>query len=232
MPAPSSRFVAGLIAGLLTGAAAGGVATWWAMRRAPGLACPEGAEPTGLGPPQGTRQWCQRLGPDDDFVRHGPWRRWFESGLPREQGEYLDGEKHGRWTRWYATGQKAQEGVYERGHKVGKWLQWGEDGRVWAAVDHVADGGVGESDAGPVVAAAGPDGDGDGVTDARDVCPFDADPAQDDTDRDGAGDACDDDLDGDEVANVHDNCPRARNWDQIDTDLDGRGDACDDAPAR
>ncbi|MBY0276902.1 hypothetical protein K2Z84_16305, partial [Candidatus Binatia bacterium] len=36
-----------------------------------------------------------------------------------------------------------------------------------------------------------PDGDGDGVCDRIDHCPLDADPAQQDTDHDGRGDACD-----------------------------------------
>src|SRR5690606_41773377 len=50
---------------------------------------------------------------------------------------------------------------------------------------------------------------------------------QTDTDKDGAGDACDTDLDGDNVSNNLDNCPAIANADQTDADGDGTGDSCD-----
>ena len=77
-------------------------------------------------------------------------------------------------------------------------------------------------------ATCGPDGDFDGVIDALDICPQDADPHQDDMDADGAGDACDDDMDGDGLANDDDNCPMVWNPDLASHDADGSGDACDD----
>jgi hypothetical protein len=59
--------------------------------------------------------------------------------------------------------------------------------------------------------------------------------AQEDTDGDTTGDACDDcprdalnDADGDGFCADQDNCPHDYNADQQDTDGDGRGDACDD----
>jgi Thrombospondin type 3 repeat len=62
--------------------------------------------------------------------------------------------------------------------------------------------------------APGPDGDGDGWTDATDDCPSIADPLQADADGDGVGDVCD-------------NCPAVSNPLQQDRDGDGLGDACD-----
>ncbi len=80
------------------------------------------------------------------------------------------------------------------------------------------------------------DRDDDGAPDDRDNCPAVANAAQEDSDGDGAGDACDDedDLDGDGVDNAADNCPFAANPEQEDADRDGLGDPCDptdDAPA-
>lgn len=60
----------------------------------------------------------------------------------------------------------------------------------------------------------GGDTDGDGVCDANDNCPNDANGSQADSDGDSIGDACD-------------NCPGIANPDQQDSDGDGIGDVCE-----
>ena len=61
------------------------------------------------------------------------------------------------------------------------------------------------------------DGDGDGHGDVCDNCPGNANPGQEDGDEDGSGDACD-------------NCVFVLNADQSDVDGDGFGDLCDNCP--
>ena len=72
------------------------------------------------------------------------------------------------------------------------------------------------------------DADGDSVADETDNCVEDANPAQTDSDGDGAGDACDPaDADADGVSDASDNCPTVANPTQANGDGDGAGDACD-----
>ncbi len=108
--------------------------------------------------------------------------------------------------------------------------------------DGVADGAELEAGTDPRDAADRPtlDSDGDGVLNAADVCPFDADPAQTDTDGDRRGDACDLDDDGDGTGDTADGCaldpaktaPGACGCFALetDTDADGVADCVDPCP--
>ena len=114
---------------------------------------------------------------------------------------------------------------------------------------------VGDSPRGIAIGGCpGPAGDcdGDGITDASDVCWYDADPAQTDADADGLGDVCDNcpttpnpgqensdridagdacqDVDGDGTIDLDDNCPTTPNPGQENADGDIHGDACDVCP--
>jgi len=75
------------------------------------------------------------------------------------------------------------------------------------------------------------DVDKDGIPDTLDNCVNVANPLQEDVDRNGRGDACDD-FDRDGRINSKDNCPNDPNRDQKDKDSDGIGDVCDKEESR
>ena len=70
---------------------------------------------------------------------HGPWKWWYESGLPMAEGHFDEGERVGEWRWWHENGELQMVGGYDAGVRSGWWTYWSEAG-VKVAEGAFADG--------------------------------------------------------------------------------------------
>lgn len=55
---------------------------------------------------------------------------FYENGLPRFKGEYLDGEMHGFWEFFRKDGTLMRSGAFDRGVQVGVWKTFDRLGKL------------------------------------------------------------------------------------------------------
>lgn len=55
---------------------------------------------------------------------------FYENGLPRFRGEYLDGEMHGHWEFYRKDGSLMRSGDFDKGNQVGTWRTFDRSGRL------------------------------------------------------------------------------------------------------
>ena len=55
---------------------------------------------------------------------------FYENGLPRFKGEYLDGEMHGFWEFFRKDGTLMRSGAFDRGVQVGVWKTLDREGKL------------------------------------------------------------------------------------------------------
>jgi antitoxin component YwqK of YwqJK toxin-antitoxin module len=53
---------------------------------------------------------------------------FYENGLPRFKGDYLDGEMHGLWEFYRKDGTLMRSGEFDRGVQVGIWRTYDRAG--------------------------------------------------------------------------------------------------------
>jgi antitoxin component YwqK of YwqJK toxin-antitoxin module len=54
---------------------------------------------------------------------------FYENGLSRFKGEYLDGEMHGPWEFYRKDGSLMRSGEFDRGKQVGTWRTFDREGK-------------------------------------------------------------------------------------------------------
>jgi antitoxin component YwqK of YwqJK toxin-antitoxin module len=55
---------------------------------------------------------------------------FYENGLPRFKGEYLDGEMHGFWEFFRKDSSLMRSGSFDRGVQVGVWKTFDREGKL------------------------------------------------------------------------------------------------------
>ena len=55
---------------------------------------------------------------------------FYENGLPRFKGEYLDGEMHGAWEFYRKDGTLMRSGDFDLGKQVGVWRMFDRTGKL------------------------------------------------------------------------------------------------------
>ncbi len=55
------------------------------------------------------------VGTIDKEGKNGTWTRWWENGVKKSKGSYVNSVKHGFWTEWKKDGNKYAEMLYKNG---------------------------------------------------------------------------------------------------------------------
>jgi antitoxin component YwqK of YwqJK toxin-antitoxin module len=61
-------------------------------------------------------------------IQHGPVNFWYDNGLPKMKGNYVQGNRDGRFTWWHSNGNKQLDGMFTQGQKIGRWTWWHSSG--------------------------------------------------------------------------------------------------------
>lgn len=68
---------------------------------------------------------------DDEGVKDGPWKEFYEEGQLRAEGMYSLGKRIGRWRFYHENGSVEQEGTYNnQGNAEGAWKWYYDNGNV------------------------------------------------------------------------------------------------------
>lgn len=60
---------------------------------------------------------------------------FYENGLPRFKGEYLDGKMHGFWQFFRKDGSLMRSGSFDRERQIGVWKTFDREGKLLKETD-------------------------------------------------------------------------------------------------
>jgi len=65
---------------------------------------------------------------DEEGVKQGVWKEYYETGEPRSEGKYENGVRVGEWKFFFRNGKTDQKGKYIKGKPEGEWKWFHENG--------------------------------------------------------------------------------------------------------
>ncbi len=68
---------------------------------------------------------------DEEGVKQGLWKEYYDSGELRSEGKYEDGVRVGEWKFYYKNTKLEQKGKYIKGKPEGDWRWFHENGNPW-----------------------------------------------------------------------------------------------------
>lgn len=68
---------------------------------------------------------------DEEGVKQGLWKEYYDTGELRSEGKYEDGVRVGDWKYYYKNGKTEQKGKYVKGKPEGDWRWFHENGNPW-----------------------------------------------------------------------------------------------------
>ncbi len=61
---------------------------------------------------------------------HSERSPFYENGLPRFKGDYLEGQMHGPWEFYRKDGSLMRSGEFDKGVQIGIWRTYHRDGNL------------------------------------------------------------------------------------------------------
>ncbi len=61
---------------------------------------------------------------------HSERSPFYENGLPRFKGDYLEGQMHGPWEFYRKDGSLMRSGEFDKGVQIGIWRTYDRDGNL------------------------------------------------------------------------------------------------------
>ena len=72
-------------------------------------------------------------------MRNGKWKSYFQDGIMRFEGEFIDDNMNGTVTWYWPNGKIRETGAYLNGSREGDWSAFNEDGTPAISIGYKGD---------------------------------------------------------------------------------------------